>query len=207
MATHPSILVWRTPWTEEPGGPQSIGSQRVGQDWAAKHALPRPSTQREASNKGESPALLQGAWKPTLWGCQPHPAGLCRCWLPAPKTSSLRRLAHPQFVSRMGMFIALLPDFAGLWCRREVWGSFAWFVSFAVVANGAVAQGWDGLRSVSWMGAEGWAALSSWVVALGLWGSLWMGGTCLYFVCAFTSVCVIDIHIYSLIHLAFLLRI
>ena len=30
MATHFSILTWRIPWTEEPGGPQSIGSQRVG---------------------------------------------------------------------------------------------------------------------------------------------------------------------------------
>ena len=27
MATHSSILAWRIPWTEEPGGPQSIGSQ------------------------------------------------------------------------------------------------------------------------------------------------------------------------------------
>jgi len=32
MATHSSILVWRIPWTEVPGGPQSIGSQRVGHD-------------------------------------------------------------------------------------------------------------------------------------------------------------------------------
>ena len=30
MATHSSILAWRTPWTEEPGGLQSMGSQRVG---------------------------------------------------------------------------------------------------------------------------------------------------------------------------------
>ena len=29
-ATHSSILAWRIPWTEEPGGPQSMGSQRVG---------------------------------------------------------------------------------------------------------------------------------------------------------------------------------
>ena len=29
MATHSSILAWRIPWTEEPGGPQSTGSQRV----------------------------------------------------------------------------------------------------------------------------------------------------------------------------------
>ena len=33
MATPSSILAWRIPWTEEPGGLQSIGSQRVGQDW------------------------------------------------------------------------------------------------------------------------------------------------------------------------------
>ena len=30
MATHSSILVWRIPWTEEPGGLQSMGLQRVG---------------------------------------------------------------------------------------------------------------------------------------------------------------------------------
>ena len=34
MVTHSSILVWRIPWTEEPGGLQSMGSQRVGRDWA-----------------------------------------------------------------------------------------------------------------------------------------------------------------------------
>ena len=32
MATHSSILAWRIPWTEEPGGLQSVGSQRVGLD-------------------------------------------------------------------------------------------------------------------------------------------------------------------------------
>ena len=42
MVTHPSILAWRIPWMEEPGGLQSTGSQRVGHDqyflehtWAA----------------------------------------------------------------------------------------------------------------------------------------------------------------------------
>ena len=34
MATHSSILAWRIPWTEETGGLQSIGSQRVGHDRA-----------------------------------------------------------------------------------------------------------------------------------------------------------------------------
>ena len=32
MATHSSILAWRIPWTEEPDGLQSVGSQRVGHD-------------------------------------------------------------------------------------------------------------------------------------------------------------------------------
>ena len=32
MATHSCIIAWRIPWTEEPGGLQSIGSQRVGHD-------------------------------------------------------------------------------------------------------------------------------------------------------------------------------
>ena len=37
MATHCSILEWtRTPWTEKPGGLQSMGSQRVGHESATK---------------------------------------------------------------------------------------------------------------------------------------------------------------------------
>ena len=32
MATHSSILAWKISWTEEPGGLQSLGSQRVGHD-------------------------------------------------------------------------------------------------------------------------------------------------------------------------------
>ena len=32
MATHSSILAWKIPWTEEPGGLQSLGSKTVGHD-------------------------------------------------------------------------------------------------------------------------------------------------------------------------------
>ena len=34
MATHSSTLAWKIPWTEEPGRLRSMGSQRVGHDWA-----------------------------------------------------------------------------------------------------------------------------------------------------------------------------
>ena len=38
MATHSSILAWRIPWTEKPGGLQSMGLQRVRHDWVTKHS-------------------------------------------------------------------------------------------------------------------------------------------------------------------------
>ena len=44
MATHSSILAWKIPWTEEPGGLQSIGSHRVGHDCSdlAQHCPAEP---------------------------------------------------------------------------------------------------------------------------------------------------------------------
>ena len=40
ITTHSSILAWKTPWTEEPGGLQSTGLQRVGHDLATKRQQP-----------------------------------------------------------------------------------------------------------------------------------------------------------------------
>ena len=36
MATHSRIAAWEIPGTEEPGGLESLGSQRLGQDWVTK---------------------------------------------------------------------------------------------------------------------------------------------------------------------------
>ena len=41
MATHSSIVAWEIPWTEEPGGLQSMGSQRAGHDLVSEHMFPR----------------------------------------------------------------------------------------------------------------------------------------------------------------------
>ena len=38
MAAHSSVLAWRIPRTDEAGGLQSVGSQRVGRDWGTKHS-------------------------------------------------------------------------------------------------------------------------------------------------------------------------
>ena len=50
MATHSSILARKIPWTEEPGGLQSMGSQRVGQDGTMKQ--PPQTQEREDSRHG-----------------------------------------------------------------------------------------------------------------------------------------------------------
>ena len=49
-ATHSSILAWRIPWTEEPGRLQSVGSQRVGHDWATNIPLRRLSGHTEVAS-------------------------------------------------------------------------------------------------------------------------------------------------------------
>ena len=36
MATHSSVFAWKIPWTEEPGGLQSMGLQRAGHYWATE---------------------------------------------------------------------------------------------------------------------------------------------------------------------------
>ena len=46
MATHSTVLAWRIPWTEEPGGLESVGSPRGGLDWSNLE----PMHTRERSN-------------------------------------------------------------------------------------------------------------------------------------------------------------
>ena len=57
MATHSSILAWRTPRTEEPGGLQSMGSHRVGHDWSdlAQHSLSRFQNLLKPGANADSP--------------------------------------------------------------------------------------------------------------------------------------------------------
>ena len=69
MSTHSSILGWRIPWTEEPGGLQSMGSQRVGHDWAT-------NTRASSITRGE-----EGLWGVAgfLWGVHCLSGGLTSC--------------------------------------------------------------------------------------------------------------------------------
>ena len=53
MATHSSILFWEIPWTEEPGGLQSMRLKRLGHDWARMH--------------NNNCSQIARVWIPALW--------------------------------------------------------------------------------------------------------------------------------------------
>ena len=70
MATHSSILAWRIPWTEEPGGLSSMGSQRVKHDWACSHAPCHRDDGKSSEEFYLQKNLRQVA---TLWGASKEP--------------------------------------------------------------------------------------------------------------------------------------
>ena len=67
MATHSNILIWRIPWTEEPGGLQSMESQRVGHDWwtTCVHTHTHTHTHTQvAKNSAKKPSYSECFWSP-----------------------------------------------------------------------------------------------------------------------------------------------
>ena len=70
MAPHSSTLAWKIPWTEEPGGLQSMGSLGVGHDWAT--ALLLVTFMHWRRKRQHTPVFLpgesQGQW--SLVGCR-----------------------------------------------------------------------------------------------------------------------------------------
>ena len=77
MATHSSTLAWKIPWTEEPGRLWSMGSQRVGHDWATSVSF---------SAKWDHIFLKWEHWRPTesqtLVTYHKEWTFLCQSWKP-----------------------------------------------------------------------------------------------------------------------------
>jgi len=62
MATHSSILAWEIPWTEEPRGLQTMGSQRVRHDLVTKQQQIISNTKMGKNTKTELHTLLLSMW-------------------------------------------------------------------------------------------------------------------------------------------------
>ena len=84
----PSILAWKIPWTEGPGGLQSMGSQRVGRDWTINPTIPQGVWRCHLIGKEEreverevSRSVSGKKWKVLFWTCwmwhahEPCPVG------------------------------------------------------------------------------------------------------------------------------------
>ena len=108
MATHSSILAWKIPWTGKPGGPQSVGSQRVRHDWATNTFTIRGVRKLAGKDQGAfgnsyngaqsisevtlvlgstSVALVQGLAPVTL---------VWNYWSPRPRACALQQEKPPQ---------------------------------------------------------------------------------------------------------------
>ena len=72
MAPHFSTLAWKIPWMEEPGGLQSMGSLRVGQDWATSLSLSLSCIGEGNGNPLQCSCLEnprdRGAWLAAVYG-------------------------------------------------------------------------------------------------------------------------------------------
>ena len=67
MAPHSSTLAWKIPWTEEPGGLQFMGSQRVGHDWVTSlsfrfHALEKEMATHSSVLAWRIPGTGRASW-------------------------------------------------------------------------------------------------------------------------------------------------
>ena len=93
IATHSRIVAWEIPWTEEPGGLQSMRSQRVSQDWAIN------TYTFFFLNRGSHGEFTLSAYRPHL--CLPSLTSECsvimagRTWIEKPKMGSSEKPGCP----------------------------------------------------------------------------------------------------------------
>ena len=72
MATHSSVLPWRIPWTEEPGGLQSMGSQRVRHDRATSLSLSLPKRNKTTQPEKDAFYLISHLQISPLYSLLPN---------------------------------------------------------------------------------------------------------------------------------------
>ena len=86
MVTYSSILAWESPWTEEPGGLQSMGSQKVREDLATKESAcnagdPSLIPELGRSTGEEIGYSLQYSWTSLLAQTVKNPSAMLQTWI------------------------------------------------------------------------------------------------------------------------------
>ena len=106
MATQSSILAWRIPWTEEPGGLQSMGSQRVGHIWATKHPSPLPVLFWEVIYVTFSVITVfqKSTSRELLWSSVPYKSLCLHIWLISSLHSPFSPFSFPSLAPYQGGF-------------------------------------------------------------------------------------------------------
>ena len=62
VAAHSSVLAWKIPWMEEPGGLQSVGCQGVGHDWVSTLVGPEPRAHRRTKGQIIHLGIIWSEW-------------------------------------------------------------------------------------------------------------------------------------------------
>ena len=117
MPTHSSLHAWKIPWTEEPGGLQSMGSQRVGHNWATSLSF-------TFTFKYFLPGWFQ-ATNMNLGRCEPS-------WFSSLCTSQFQHTTETGHLTESRIYFQGCQPQAGLFCL-ECFSPFACFSAFLLV--------------------------------------------------------------------------
>ena len=110
MATHSSILAWRIPWTEEPGGLHAIGSQRVRHKWS--------NLAHMHTTYASWPSIIQSLLSKGAWCRSPTFTNL-RLTPTSPRGSRCTRTHLQHWVTRHG---------ARKSPRVLIWWNYRWYI-------------------------------------------------------------------------------
>ena len=108
MAPHSSTLAWKIPWMEEPGGLQSMGSQRVGHNWATSFHFPLSCTGEGNGNPLQCSCLENprggGAWWDPVYG-----VAQSRTLLKRLSSSSSSLFSYQYYLYQGSFFLTFFP--------------------------------------------------------------------------------------------------
>ena len=123
MAPHSSTLAWKIPWTEEPGGLQSMGSQRVTHNWAAPLSLSTFTFHFHALKKEMATHSSVLAWRiPGTGAWWAAVCGVAQSWTLLKRLSSS---THICICIRISYVICqFLVRLCVLWEKKPLYSSF-----------------------------------------------------------------------------------